>query len=87
MTPIDWIVAAIMAITAGMALVVFVHCGRRYAAASAAVMLGSGCLAAVTIISGLTSPEMQVTHGRFFELLSWLGVCALLARLGWRREQ
>lgn len=87
MGAIDYLIVIALCIAAALSIVVLVHRGRRFAVAAVAVFIGAGGLAMVTIVSSLTSPDMQVHHEGFFRLMSWVGICVMLGRLGWRREQ
>lgn len=87
MTATDLTLVVVMSVAAALALIVMVNCGRRYAAAAAAVFVGAGGLATVMMVSAMTAPEMQVDNEGIFRVLSWLGMCALLARLGWRKGE
>lgn len=87
MTGVDVALVLVMSAASALALIVMVNCGRKYAAASAAVFIGAAGLATVMLVSAMTAPEMQVQHEGVFRVLSWIGMCALLARLGWRKGQ
>lgn len=86
MSTIDWLICVSLGVASALSLVVLVHRGRRFAVAAVAVFVGASGLATVTIVSELTSPEMQVQHQELFRLMSWVGVCVMLGRLGWRRD-
>lgn len=83
---IDCLILATLGVASALSIIVLVHRGRRYSTAAAAVFVGAGGLATVTLVSAITDPSMQVHHEGFFRLLSWIGICFILGRLAWTRS-
>jgi hypothetical protein len=86
---VEYLTLVCAAVAGALGIAVMIRCGRRYAAACALLIVGCWGWVNVEVMAMLVPKAMRVEADirEIFQLVAWVGMAAMLARMVWRKTR